>query len=179
MTDWAKIKAEWCAGSDSNVRIAKRHGVSEGAIRKYAKENRWEKGNPEKPNLPPISKSTPPPVAECGNDPVFVANSALSIAERMIAELDATTSLLNEIEDWIEEDTKDDNSPARRNAMLKAISLPSRAMTLKTIQQSIVEMQKVGKPSGKKAERSAAAKKAALGKFAAPPSPPKLSVVKS
>lgn len=159
MTDWAAIKAEWCAGDLSNVKIAAKYGVTEGALRKYAKANEWERGNPAKPNLAPIEKSTPPPKVVDTDSAQEISANALSIAARMVAELDATTSLLAEIEGWIEEDTKDDNSPTRRNAMLKAISLPTRALTLKTIQQAITEMQKVGKPDGKKAQRQQAAEK--------------------
>ena len=41
--DWESIEKEFRAGQLSNVEIGKRHGVSEGAIRKKAKKFGWKK----------------------------------------------------------------------------------------------------------------------------------------
>lgn len=41
--DWESIEKEYRAGQLSNVEIGKRYGVSEGAIRKKAKQFEWEK----------------------------------------------------------------------------------------------------------------------------------------
>lgn len=41
--DWNLIRAEYEAGAGSNVAIAKRHGVSEGAIRKRVTKEGWQK----------------------------------------------------------------------------------------------------------------------------------------
>ncbi len=41
--DWVGIEKEYRAGQLSNVEIGKQFGVSEGAIRKKAKKNGWEK----------------------------------------------------------------------------------------------------------------------------------------
>jgi len=41
--DWVEIEKEYRAGQLSNVEIGKQFGVSEGAIRKKAKKNGWEK----------------------------------------------------------------------------------------------------------------------------------------
>ena len=41
--DWEAIHAEYRAGQLSNVLLGKKHGISEGAIRKRAKAEGWQK----------------------------------------------------------------------------------------------------------------------------------------
>ena len=60
---------------------------------------------------------------------------ANAIAERLLEELDSGTEGLAEIEAAIDDETATDKSPQRRNAMLKAVSLPSRAATLRELSQ--------------------------------------------
>jgi hypothetical protein len=39
--DWGQIEAEYRAGQLTNVQIARNHGLTEGGIRKHAKEHGW------------------------------------------------------------------------------------------------------------------------------------------
>ncbi|AWK90301.1 terminase [Azospirillum thermophilum] len=192
--DWAAIEADYRAGSLSIRRIAAKHGVSEAAVRKQAAAAKWVRtdcapahqprtkpapaSEPEQEVLPPERDAPrlPPPALnpELAADPVALSRD---LAQRLLHELDATTSQLGDVEDAIYEDTKDDASPRRRSAMLKAVSLPARAMTLKTIAQTIAVLGEVGGAGkkGKKEQRQEAAVEAGRGRFAPRP-PPKLVV---
>jgi hypothetical protein len=105
---------------------------------------------------------------------------AREIAGRMLDELDTVTSHVGELEQLIEIETEEDENGRRRAAMMKAISLPARSMTLKTIMQALAvakEVAGVGTGGGKKEEAKAKAQEAAKpGNKFAPPAPPRLAV---
>lgn len=129
--------------------------------------------------LPPLQRALPPPAGATVIDaePTGLVDHVLLLARRQLEELDATTSQLDDIEDAIYEETKDDRDGKRRSAMLKAVSLPARTMTLKTIAQ-VLELAGVagGKQKlGKKEQKQGAAVEASRGRFAPRP-PPKLVV---
>lgn len=183
--DWGGVEADFRAGILSNRQIAKKHGASEAAIRKRAMASGWVRTKMVGPSTrkPPIAEILPPrragderkASASCDADHV---TRGQDIALRLLAELDAVTSHLDEIEDAIWKETKDDVNGRRRAAMLKAVSLPARSMTLKTIAQAVAVMKEVDNASGakgKRAEQAEKAKEVARGRFA-PPSPPRLIV---
>jgi len=120
-----------------------------------------------------------PPIRPAGGgsqvretDPLKIGRD---LALRLLDELDATTAHIGEIEDLIEDETADDSNTRRRTAMMRAVSLPARSMTLKTIAQALGALKETEGEKGKKEQREDAAKEAAKGKFA-PPAPPKLVV---
>lgn len=177
MTDWDAIERDWRFTDKSTRALAREYEVSEGAIRKRAKSEGWEKGEQAKPRQPIPPKEdrqtiVVPPRAD-SQATVEPMDKTIELAERMLGELDATSMMLDEIEDLIYQETEDDRDPRRRNAMLKAVSLPTRATTLKTIQQTLAAAKESQKPSGKKAEREEQAKGVAQNttRFAAPKAP--------
>lgn len=175
-TDWAAVEADFRAGKLSNVQIANKFGVTEGAIRKRAKAGGWVRTSPAVSYQPrqEIIAPAPRPRAGDGDDPVEMGQD---LARRMLGELDMATTLPGEIEDAIYDETRDDANGRRREMMLKAVSLPARAMTLKTIAQALAVLKEVSEEGskGKKQQRQENAEKAASGRFA-PPAPPKLVV---
>lgn len=181
--DWTAIEAAFRAGKLSNRQIAERFGVSEANIRKRAKAGDWVRSAPPRAHLPvaeilpPIDRSARPVLPGEPREPV---EHAREIAGRMLDELDAVTSHVGELEQLIEVETADDENGRRRAAMLKAISLPARSMTLKTIMQALAvakEVAGVGIGGGKKEEAKAKAQEAAKpGNKFAPPAPPRLAV---
>jgi hypothetical protein len=185
MTDWDALEAEWRFGNLSNVALGKKHNVSEGAIRKRSKVEGWEKGieraGPRQKPAP--AREKPRPKAE-KEDPAEAAKElppmdmSLDVAKRLLAELDFYTAHLEDLQDDIYEDTKNDRSTQRRYAMLKAIDLGSRASTLKTIQQTLAAAEAGKVPDGKKEQRQAAAAEVAKqsGRFSTARAP--LSLVK-
>lgn len=120
---------------------------------------------------------------------ITAVRAAKGLTLRLLDELDAITTHHGELEDLIEIETaSDEDYGRRRDAMLKAIGLPSRAAVLKQLLAATRAWSELERPAakpvlskgdghkppaqGKKAERAAAAKEASVGKFA-PPSPPR------
>ena len=181
--DWAAIEAAFRAGKLSNRQIAERFEVSESAIRSRANKEKWVRTAHESAHLPvqeilpPIDRMARPMHPAERRDHV---EHAREIAGRMLDELDTVTSHVGELEQLIEVETADDENSRRRAAMMKAISLPARSMTLKTIVQALAvakEVAGVGIGGGKKEEAKARAQEAAKpGNKFAPPAPPRLAV---
>lgn len=170
MADLDAIEFEWKAAKLSNVAIAKRHGVTEGYIRKVAKKFNWTRGAAPTPPPPP-----PPPKElmrrdapnTAGMDDPTLANNLL---RRMLDELDTVTSHIGELEELIELETHDDRDDRRRAAMMKAVSLPVRANTLKMLLMAQADAAPEGK-KGKKEQLLEKAKGAAAGRFGASAAP--------
>ena len=183
--DWTAIGAEFRAGKLSNRQIAERFGVSEANIRKRAKAGNWVRSMQQSAHqrahlpvaeiLPPVDRAARPISPTERREHV---DHARELASRMLDELDTVTSHVGELEELIEIETADDRDGRRRAAMLKAISLPARSMTLKTIMQAMAVTKEVaGIGGGKKEEAKARATEAAKpGNKFAPPAPPKLVV---
>jgi hypothetical protein len=193
-TDWKAVEAEYRAGKLSLRQIAKRFGLSDTAIRKRAKAQGWGKpganhgkganlpARPAREAMPANQTIIPPrPAGQTSGSPEGVEKSSLQLgqdlAHRLLGELDMATWRQEEIEEAIYEETREDENGRRRAMMLKAVSLPARAMTLKTLSQSMAVLKEIeeGAAQGKKAQRQASAQEKAKGRFA-PPAPPKLVV---
>lgn len=168
--DWASIERDYKAGSMSNREIARWHGLSETAIRKKAKAEGWERKEPPKhvkrePVVPAVVEVRPP------LKPEELTDRGRVLAGRLMDELDAVTAHLGELEDMI---FSEESDPRRRQALMRALSLGERAMTLKNLATVLKTLGEAGAPAGKKAERQAAAE-AVSGRFGVR-QPPKLAV---
>jgi uncharacterized protein YjcR len=64
-------------------------------------------------------------------------NASRNIANILFAELQSTTENLDDIENAIIDATSGDKNILRRNAMLKAVSLPSRASTMRDLSTAL------------------------------------------
>jgi hypothetical protein len=107
-------------------------------------------------------------------DTSTVPERARALAGRMVDELDTVTAHHGELEDMI---CTEESDPRRRGALLKAISLGERAMTLKNLSQTLKTLQEAGEGGGgKKAQRQANAEKSSSGGRFAVRSAPKLVV---
>ena len=151
--DWARIEAEYFAGEDSIREIADRHEISDTAIRKRAKAGQWERevrtANRREPDRQP-----PPPAPRDPETPLdagAIADGGRNLVARMLDELDITTSRRGELEDMIIAATDGDDEDARRDGMMRAISLPSRANTMKTLALALKTLNEAAAPQGKKA----------------------------
>jgi hypothetical protein len=161
--DWSGIEGDYCAGVMGVREIARWYGVSHPAILKRAKQKGWDR-KAVRVDRAPVRIA---PVT--AGDPATVADRARSLASRMVDELDAVTAHHGELEDMI---VAEESDPRRRGALLKAISLGERAMTLKNISQTLKTLSEAGDVPGKKAQRQANAEKSASGgKFAVPSAP--------
>lgn len=176
MADLDAIERDWKAGELSNVAVATRHGVTEGYVRKVAKKFNWQRGaalTPPPPPAPPRELMRRDAPATAGMDDPTLANNLL---RRMLDELDTVTSHIGELEELIELETHSDRDDRRRAAMMKAVSLPVRANTLKLLLMAQADAAPEGK-KGKKELLQEAAVVAGKGKFKSSAPPGALRVV--
>lgn len=160
---WSRIEFEYLSAEDSIREIADRHEISEAAIRKRAKSQGWERPEVK------VRKLRTPSMPHWGSRPVgLVTADAATLADRgrgligrMLDELDATTSHIGELEEAICDATADDQSSRRQDAMLGAISLGSRAKTLKELATAFKTLNEAAAPQGKKAQQQEKAEKIA------------------
>lgn len=168
--DWASLEGDYCSGAMGIREMGRWYGVTPAAIRKRANKFGWvrkeskvsaeREPEPRVPAVPSIAAADVP-------------ERARELAGRMVGELDVVTAHHGELEDMI---CAEESDPRRRAALLKAISLPERAMTLKNLSQTLKTLGEAAEVGGKKAKRQANAEKsAATGRFATP-SGPKLIV---
>ncbi|MFP2872619.1 terminase [Acetobacter tropicalis] len=179
--DWAAVEADFRAGAQSNRQLSEKYGVAESSIRKRIKAEGWVRTNASKVRTKPQSAHQPArtrPAAPAKQDSIpqesadhHLNDRISALASRLVGELEDATAYLGEIADAIEEETAEDRSDRRKQAMLKAISTRDRAETLRTLKQiQMMEAGKAGK-KGVKEERKEAAEKAAKGRFARMASP--------
>jgi hypothetical protein len=140
-TDWAAVEADFRAGIIAIREVGRRHGVSHTAVNKRAAAEGWVRATPILPVISPPSTQKPAAAAEKPAQRIPAAadvKSAIAVARdltnRLAAELDVDTLRIEEIEELIHLETMDDQDGGRRRRMmLKAVSLPSRATTLKML----------------------------------------------
>jgi hypothetical protein len=176
--EWSRIQNEYLAGEDSIREIADRHEISEAAIRKKAKAEGWERPvrtrEPVRTLLPVPRPAPAEPRAPAEPvEPATIVDHGRQLVARMFDELDAMTSYQNELEELIEVATANDEDDRRRDAMLKAVSLPARSQIAKNLAATLKTINEAGGPAkGKKAQQQDRA--AAVGrKFGAIGAPTK------
>lgn len=177
-SDWQRIELEYLAGEDSIREIADRHEISDTAIRKRAKAEGWKRqvrtANRREPD-----RSPPPPPPSDPERPLAlgeIADNGRSLVARMLDELDTVTSRRGELEDLIIEATDGDEDDAKRDSLMRAVSLPGRANTLKTLALALKTISEASAPQGKKAAQQEKAD--GIGSRFRPLGPPSLKAVK-
>lgn len=155
--DWEAVRVDYCAGQMSIREIARKHDVAESYIRRRAKENGWERDLSGKvqervrsklvrtvertPNAQEEVRTTKRTDAEIIEAAAETAVQVVQIHRRdvrhgrsicaaLFAELQDTSANRELIAECIDSETQDDLSPTRRNQMMKAISLPTRARAM-------------------------------------------------
>jgi transposase-like protein len=176
--DWPRIELEYLAGEDSIREIADRHEISDTAIRKRAKAEGWVRAVRSSQRREPVRQSPPPPKTdpESPLSAAEIADNGRSLVARMLDELDVITSRRGELEDMIIAATEDDDEDARRDAMMRSVSLSGRSNTLKTLATAFKTMNEAAAPQGKKA--AAQEKADAVAQRFRPMGPPALKAVK-
>lgn len=152
-TDWEAIEAEYRSGTISNAELGRKYDVSEGAIRKRAKAQGWTKDLTEKvktavrdrlvraevrtANARTNSRTDAEIIEAAAETAVQVVQihrrdvrHGRAICATLFAELQDTSANREIIAESIDSETQDDLSPTRRNQMMKAISLPTRARAM-------------------------------------------------
>lgn len=152
-TDWEAIEAEYRSGTVSNSELGRKYDVSEGAIRKRAKALGWTKDLTAKVQTAVRDRLVRAEVREANartssrTDAEIIeaaAETAVQVVQihrrdvrhgrticaALFAELQDTSANRELIAECIDSETQDDLSPTRRNQMMKAISLPTRARAM-------------------------------------------------
>ena len=148
-TDWEALGVEYRAGAVSVRELARKYDVSEGAIRKKAKANQWERDLTEKvqervrsklvrSEVRTLNVRTEAEIIEAAAETAVQVvqihrrdvRNGRTICAALFAELQDTSANRELIAECIESETQDDLSPTRRNQMLKAVSLPTRARAM-------------------------------------------------
>jgi len=176
--DWADIERDYSTSPMSVREIARWHGVTEAAIRKHAKKAKWVRpetapGSQQEPRTPPPVKVYVGTVLTPENTtPEAIVDRGRALAMRMLDELDASTSMMGELETLITAGIEGDNDK-QREAALAAVSLKTRAEVLKSLATATKTFAESGAPAGIKKQRQEAGERVARGggKFAAPPPP--------
>jgi hypothetical protein len=140
--------------------IARDHKVSRVTLHTRIRDESWRVAR--EPMLE--VKAAPVPREKDPRDPAIVAEGRALIL-RMLDELDTVTSQQGQLAEEIAAETSGDRDPRRRAAMLRAIDLPSRSMTLKNLATAAKTFAEVHRPAalGKKKFADEAAKSAGLG----------------
>ena len=178
--DWSRIEIEYLAGEDSIREIADRHEISDTAIRKRAKAEGWKR-KVRTANRREPERSPPPPPPSDPHQPLAasdIAENGRSLVARMLDELDTVTSRRGELEDLIIEATDGDEDDSKRDALMRAVSLPGRANTLKTLATALKTINEASAPQGKKAAAQDRAREVAGGSRFRPVGPTQLHSVK-
>jgi len=151
--DWDRIELEYLAGEASVREIADRHEISEGAIRKRAKAEKWVRSvrTPRTVRTEPVAVAASPVEPVPVPDAAIIAERGRGLVARMLDELDATTTHQGRLEEMIEDETSGDREARRRDGMLAAISLTGRAKTLKELATAFKTINEASAPQGKKA----------------------------
>lgn len=181
--DWPRIELEYCANEDSIREIADRHAISDTAIRKRAKAEKWVRlvrTPPSANQCEPELSAPPPPAVDPSKpvDPVVIADDGRGLVWRMLDELNTITTRRGELEDMIVAATEGDDEEARREAMMRSVSLSSRANNLKTLALAFKTLNEASAPQGKKAaQQERATQLGGTSRFASI-GPPQLKAVK-
>lgn len=149
--DWESIESHYRAGVLSLRQIGALEGVSEAVIRKRAKENGWSRDLTERVQQKVREKLI---AEEVRSDPVHAAEivdsasdtvvrvvrehrgtirQSRELLQTMLAQLQQAVVEREVLELAIESETEDDQSPKRRNSMLRAVSLPTHVVALRDL----------------------------------------------
>lgn len=137
--DWAEIEAAYCANKISVRELARRHDLSDTAIRKHAKEEHWPRRDHKalavidaRSRVRVIHELKPPPIITQGSRGKSLERTRRTL-ELLQAELDAEGVNVGWLEEAIYDYTENDKSPRRYQAMMKAVSLPVRILAAKNL----------------------------------------------
>lgn len=161
--DWDAIKAEYTKTPKSVRELGRWFSISDTAIRKKAKAEGWARPAPEGSHREPDKNITVSPVVTAAAADVgSIIGRGRNLINRLLDELDASTTKIGELEDLIEKATADDKDPRRYNALMKAVGLPTRAGAMKNLANALKTLNEA-KTTGKKEQAQEAADTAGTG----------------
>ncbi|MBX3579899.1 MAG: hypothetical protein KF723_22075 [Rhizobiaceae bacterium] len=183
------IKAAWLAGILSIRQIARDHEVSPTWVKKLAVKHDWgprpergvqsgvhpgatasaalialrsspSDGDGARRSASDESRPSETIQKAARTDPRTLAQDTIDILNRLKDELNASTAYLGEIEQMIREYTAGDKDRRHYNAMMKAVSMPTRILAAKNLALALKTLQEA--QPGKKEQRRQAADTAGM-----------------
>ncbi|MES2319999.1 MAG: hypothetical protein V4631_21165 [Pseudomonadota bacterium] len=168
-TDWEPIERAYRSGQFSNRQLAQQYSVSEGMIRKKIKAEGWEKDLTSKVQSKVRADLVRNEVriydaqAEMRTEREIVETAAATVVQvvrehrKSISKGREMVSLLmhqlcvasqtrDQLEDIIDEETKNDETAQRRVQLMRAVSLPAQAGVLRdlaTAMKSLIPLERV------------------------------------
>jgi hypothetical protein len=179
-TDWVAVEGDYRETRKSIREIGRQHGVPEASIRKRAKAEGWTRPDMKKVRAAhkEVRAAANVLATTTSSDPEDLVTRGRDIVGRLMDELSSVTANYGEIEEMILAETEGDENDKRRDAMLKAVSLSSRAGVARNLATAFKTLQEsgAGGKKGKKEQQAEAAQEiASAGRFA-PRRTPKLVV---
>ncbi|MBB2965121.1 hypothetical protein [Methylobacterium sp. R2-1] len=180
LIDWKSVERDYTKTSLSVRELARWYNCDEKAIRLRSKAEGWVRPGAETPQAAPqdpqpladvvapiVERVRPESKSEDASPEAIIARGQI-LAVRMLDELEADTAYIGEIEQAIGDATPGKDGARRRDAMMKAVSLSSRAGTLKNLALAAKTFAEAAAPDRKKKQRQAAADQSTSGggKFA-------------
>lgn len=151
--DWEAIEREYRAGQLSVSEIGRQHGVSHTAINKRAKRYSWTRNLAERVRQEVSTQLVSDEVsAKTDRETIKVVAArvvqvvrehrddiatARRIVRSFFGELEVESAAIEDIEAAIIDETADDKTGHRRAAMLRAVSLPTRAGVVKDLAMAL------------------------------------------
>lgn len=153
--DWSAIEAEYRAGQLSNRMIAEKHGISEGMIRKKAKAQDWTKDLSAKvrqevrtqlvrSEVRTSNVSERDIVQQAGITGAQVvrthrrdARQASDLLAMLMTQLTEAAACRPDLENIIEETCKEDETGKRYDRLMRAVSLPTHASTVRDLSTAL------------------------------------------
>jgi hypothetical protein len=159
--DWESIEREYRAGQLSVVEVGRIHGCSHTAINKRAKRFGWTRDLAERVRQEVSARLVSDGVSAASLNEAVAESAARvvqivrehrkdigagrSIVRNLFAELAEASERHDELEDDIVAETADDARAGRRTAMLRAVSLSTRAgvaFTLSSAMKNLVVLER-------------------------------------
>lgn len=149
--DWEAIEKDYRAGVLSVREIGKRHKIAESSIRFHANLHAWRRDLSQRVQervraqlVRTTEGSEAEIVATAAEEIVGVVKlhrrdiaSGRGIVELLFGQLSEAAQKRHEVEEEIFEETKDDKTSERRSRMLRAVSLPAHAVTMRDLAQAL------------------------------------------
>jgi|WetSurMetagenome_2_1015567.scaffolds.fasta_scaffold253762_3 hypothetical protein len=153
--DWEAVERAYRAGQPSVRALAAIHGVSEGLVRKKAKEYQWERDLTEKIKAEVRTKllregtrgqkeTEAEIIALAVQTNISIIRghqksigAGQKLVTKLLDELQEATDLKQDIEIAIAEETDGDKSPQRRDAMLRAVGLENRSKIIGNLSNAL------------------------------------------
>lgn len=162
-TDWEAIEREYRTGQLSIREIARLYGITHPAIVAKAAKHGWTRDLSAQVRREARARLVTGEVTETVTNAELVnaaANRAVAVVKdhrvllktgrmligRLVQELIETTEKQEEIGEAIEAETNDDRDSRRRTQMLRAVSLPARAATMRDLSaamKNVVQMERL------------------------------------